>query len=225
MKNLIGFWFLLLLLSSCKDASKETDFSSGENDEPTIVEKIALANGIENFDEVEEMTYTFNVAVNDSVVSQRSWNWKPKSGEVMLTEKGSTVEYNHKTEAQTHPDIDQKFINDKYWLLYPFQLAWDKMKYEHEPEAVAPMSGDSMQRVTVTYPPDAGYTPGDVYEVYFGDDHIIREWVYLPKGNRERSLTNTWEDYKNYNGMNIATQHRNTDGSFQLYFTDVAVRE
>lgn len=223
MKNLYTFLAAAIIigLTGCKNEPEKK--ASEPVEEPTIVEKIARANGLDNFDAIRELSYTFNVKVNDSLRTSRAWTWKPKTNEVTLTTKDSTVTYNHKTESGNHEWVDQRFINDQYWLLFPFHLAWDEMEYEHTETATSPISGDTLQKVTVTYPSTAGYTPGDMYEVYFGGDHMIREWVYMSGGNTENPFPATWENYKDFNGIKIATRHKNKDGSFELFFTDVEV--
>lgn len=213
MKKYTLLLLLIVLLISCNNNQQEQ----------TIVQKIADANGFETWEDVKELRYTFNVKVNDTLRTSRVWTWNPKTNMVTLTTPDSTVTYNHKTEAAANEKTDQRFINDQYWLLFPFHLVWDEMEWEHTEEATAPISGEQMQRVTVTYPGGAGYTPGDQYEVYFGDDHIIREWVYLSGGSRENPFPATWEDYKEFGGINIAQMHRSKDGSFELFFTDVSV--
>jgi len=213
MKKTLLFLPLLFLIISCNNQKKET----------TIVEQIAEANGFENWNDVEEIRYTFNVKVNDSLRTSRAWTWKPKTHEVSLNTANNTVTYNHETEAAANEKIDQQFINDQYWLLFPFHLVWDDMEWEHTKEATAPISGEQMQRVTVKYPGGAGYTPGDMYEIYFGEDHMIREWVYLSGGSRENPFATTWENYEEHKGIPIAKTHRNKDGSFELFFTDVSV--
>ena len=211
--------FLILLSASilaCKNEPAK---------EIPITEKVAQANGLKEFDDVKELQFTFNVKANDTLRTSRQWTWEPKTNMVTLTSKDSTVTYNHKTEAAQHEWVDQRFINDQYWLLFPFHLAWDEMEWEHTQEAIAPISGEQMQRVTVKYPAGAGYTPGDMYEIYFGEDHLIREWVYLSGGSRENPFPATWEDYEDFNGIKIAKMHTNKDGSFELFFTDVVVTE
>ena len=220
MKKVFLFLFLLAAFSACRNQTNKNE----SNEEVSVVEKIAHANGLENFDEVKELQFTFNVKTNDTLRTSRQWKWEPKTNMVTLTSKDSTVTYNHKTEAAQHEWVDQRFINDQYWLLFPFHLVWDEMEWEHTQKATAPISGEQMQRVTVKYPAGAGYTPGDMYEIYFGDDHMIREWVYLSGGNRENAFPATWEDYKDLNGLRIATRHTNKDGSFELFFTYVALR-
>jgi hypothetical protein len=204
---------LLALLVSCNTQEKET----------TAIQKIAEANGFENWANVEELRYTFNVKVNDSLRTSRAWTWNPTTNKVSLTTQDSTVTYNHKTEAAANQKIDQQFINDQYWLLFPFHLVWDEMEWKYSEEATAPISGQKLQRITVQYPGEAGYTPGDAYEVYFGEDHMIQEWVYLSGGSRENPFATTWENYENHKGIPIAKTHRNKDGSFELFFTEVSV--
>ncbi|MEG9327967.1 hypothetical protein V6B16_08465 [Salinimicrobium catena] len=212
----------VLILTSCKNEPEKKPTQTQQ--ELTSVEKIANANGLENFDKITELQYTFNVKVNDSLRTSRAWTWEPKTHIVTLTTKDSTVTYNHKTEAAAHEWVDQRFINDQYWLLFPFHLVWDDMEWQHEKEATAPISGETMQRVIVTYPAGAGYTPGDVYEVYFSDDHIIREWVYRSSGSEENPFAATWEEYENFKGLKIATMHRNEDGSFELFFDGIEIK-
>ncbi|SDL81422.1 hypothetical protein SAMN04488034_11327 [Salinimicrobium catena] len=212
----------VLILSGCKNEPEEKH--SEPEKEPTVVEKIANANGLENFDNITELKYTFNVKVNDSLRTSRAWTWEPKTNTVTLTTPDSTVTYNHKSEAAAHEWVDQRFINDQYWLLFPFHLVWDEMKWQHEEEATAPISGETMERVIVTYPAGAGYTPGDVYEVYFDDDHIIKEWVYKSGGSEENPFAATWEEYEDLKGVKIATRHRNEDGSFELFFDGIEIK-
>ena len=222
MKNYNAFLAaFVLILTSCKNEPEKK--STEKEKEITVVEKVARAHGLENFDEVKQLQYTFNVKVNDSLRTSRAWTWEPKTGQVTLTTKDSTVTYNHKSEAADHEWVDQRFINDQYWLLFPFHLVWDEMEWEHEKEATAPISRETLQRVTVTYPSDAGYTPGDVYEVYFGNDHIVREWVYRSGGSEENPFAATWEGYEKFNGMKIATMHRNEKGTFELFFTNIKI--
>lgn len=216
MKKTFLFCLFPILFTSCNQ-------NNSEEANRSITEKIAYANGFENFEDLEEIRYTFNVRTNDTLRTSREWKWEPQENLVTLTTPDSTITYNHKSEASAHEETDQRFINDKYWLLFPFHLVWDEMDYEHEEQATAPISGEELQKVTVIYPEDGGYTPGDVYEVYFGDDHIIREWVYMPGGDTSRSFATTWEDYQDFNGINIATMHRSEDGNFELFFTDLEV--
>ena len=223
MKKILFTALFLLFILSCKEKSTEGSSTEPKGEELAITEKIAYANGLKEFEEVNKLNYTFNVKRNDSLVTSRSWSWKPQVDSVTYSEGNTSLSYNYVEDAKAHPEIDQKFINDQYWLLFPFHLVWDEMEYEHNPKATAPISGKDLQQLTVTYPGDVGYTPGDVYEIYFDDDYRIQEGVYIPGVDMEKAFAATWEDYKDLNGISIASSHTNKDGSFELFFTDISV--
>lgn len=204
---------LTLLLAGCTQSKNDS-----------IVKKIADAHGLEQFEELERLQYTFNVRVNDSLRTSRTWIWEPQTGQVVLKTADSSFQYNHKSEADQFEEIDHKFINDQYWFLFPFHLVWDKMEYEHHKGVPAPISGTKMQQLIVKYPPTGGYTPGDVYEVFFGADYVIREWVYRSGGSTENPFATTWEDYADYKGVKIAKTHLSEDGNFMLFFSGVDMR-
>lgn len=221
LRLLIGF--LIILLASCKDNSSSPEASAGEQEELLITEKIAYANGLKEFEEVKELSYTFNVSRNDSLVTSRSWKWKPQVDSVTYIQGEDSVSYNNLKDAADYPEIDPKFINDQYWLLFPYHLVWDEMDYDHLQAAEAPISGREFQKMVISYPSDVGYTPGDVYEIYFDDDFVIHEWVYIPEGDTSKAAAFTWEDYRDLNGLRLATRHRNKDGSFELFFSNLSV--
>ena len=223
MKRFLSLCTVLLLLAGCKNESEKTNISeSSTSKEESITSKIADANGFENFEKVNQLYFTFNVKVNDTVRSQRSWKWYPKENKIELTEKGETFSYIKKDTLDEQAKVaDQKFINDTYWLLFPYQLMWSDFNFEFNQTATAPISQQQMQGLTVNYG-DGGYTPGDTYRLYLSDDLMVKEWTYESAGGR--TLTTTWEDYETFNGIPISKMRKSPDGSFQLYFTDIEVK-
>ena len=124
----------------------------------------------------------------------------------------------------THIAADRAFINDKFWLLAPFQLVWDTSATISETKmAEAPISKTELNLITLTYPNEGGYTPGDAYDIYYGNDYLIKEWVFRKGNSVEPSLTTTFENFKDYNGIKIATDHKMADGNWNLNFTDVNI--
>ncbi len=224
MKKLLFLSILGILFYSCNDKKKEQEIISEEQN-LEIHEKIALANGLEEFDSINKIKFTFNVKVNDTLRSQRKWVWNLDSDKIMLTEKDSTMSYIKKDSiAMENEYIDQRFINDSYWLLFPYQLKWSNARISEANTAKAPISGKEMQMLTVSYPSEGGYTPGDSYDIYFDKDLLIREWVYKSAGGG-REMATTWEDYEDYNGVLISKMHRSGDGSFELFFTDISLEK
>ncbi len=199
-------------------------FAQNNGEQASILKKVAHAHGFENWKDVSEIKFTFNVDKGGDHF-ERSWIWKPKSNDITAITPENTLEYNRANMDSTAQKINGDFVNDKYWLLAPYQLIWDadNIEYEHTAKATAPISKKPMQKLTIIYGSEGGYTPGDAYDLYFGDDLILQEWVYRKGNQTNPSMTTTWEDYTDKDGLKIAEMHKNEDGSFKLYFTDVKV--
>jgi hypothetical protein len=86
-----------------------------------------------------------------------------------------------------------------------------------------PLSKKDARCLIVKYPSEAGgYTPGDIFELYIGKDNLIHEWIYRRGGKKDGRIL-TWEEYKNFNGLNLSTVHNNEDKSFKLWFSGIEV--
>jgi hypothetical protein len=221
MKRTILLCFIAISILSCKDEKESKNVAEAK--EPEVYKKIAIANGFKEFDSISKIKFTFNVKVNDTLRSERRWVWDLNSKKISLTEKDSTMSYIKKDSiAKEIEYIDQRFVNDSYWLLFPFQLKWANAEFSEQKMAKAPISGQEMQMLTVSYPSEGGYTPGDSYDIYFDDENMIREWVYKASGGG-RELATTWEDYQDFEGIKIAKMHKSKDANFQLFFTDISI--
>ncbi|TFG78797.1 MAG: hypothetical protein E4H26_01570 [Flavobacteriales bacterium] len=190
-----------------------------------ILQKVADANGFQNWKKVTELKFTFNVD-RDGKHFERSWIWNPRNNDITAIGEEGTIKYNWANMDSTAKKTNGNFINDKYWMLAPFQLVWDgnNITHKYTSKATAPISKKPMQKITIHYGAEGGYTPGDAYDFYFGDDLIVREWVYR-KGNQVApSVVTTWEDYVDLNGIKIAKTHKNAEGNFKLHFTGLEVK-
>ncbi|MEO9510856.1 MAG: hypothetical protein ABJN84_04790 [Flavobacteriaceae bacterium] len=215
-------WFFTLL--SCKTEPK-TGIQKTEQ-EKTILKKVAYAHGYESWKSVKEITFTFNVA-RDSSHFERTWVWKPKSNDVISILKKDTLRYNRSSMDSTAIKRNRGFINDRYWILAPFNLIWDanNFTYEHNENEESPITGEPMQKLTIVYANEGGYTPGDAYDFYFRDDFILREWVFRKANQPEPSMVTTWENYITIEGLKLAVDHKKPEGNFNLHFTDLAVMQ
>lgn len=226
MKKLFLFSVAVVLLS-CNNKAKTQDSTTEVTEveqELTSQEKIAKANGLDAFENINEIQFAFNVKVGDSLRTKRFWNWNLKLNTVTLTEKDSTKSFNRNDEPNEQQKIiDQKFINDSYWLLFPFQLVWSDAEITEGEMSEAPISKQKMHQLTASYKSDGGYTPGDTYEVFYDDDYMIQEWVYTSADGKSQ-LASTWEDYENFEGIMIAKSHKSPDRNFELFFTDIEVK-
>lgn len=125
-------------------------------------------------------------------------------------------------------EIDPGFVNDQYWLLFPFHACWDTAaKVEDTGMHKLPLGRGSARRVVVKYPSDGGYTPGDTWELYVGPNNRVQELVFHHGGNAKRGgIIATWAGYKKAGPLLVSTDHRGTRNGkpLRLTFTDVAVK-
>ena len=236
MRAIILISVLFFGMISCKNSDKNSEVQlsnevakqndSLENlDIPQIALQIAEANGLDSWREVSEIAFTFNVDRNGNHF-ERSWIWKPKTQDIQMISSKDTVTYNRSKMDSLAMKADASFINDKYWMLAPFQLIWDKgMKFSEKENVIAPISKDTLNQLTIVYPNDGGYTPGDAYDFFYDKNHVIREWNYRKENTSQPSMTTTWEEYQNFKGIVIATMHRDNTSDFKLYFTNISIEK
>jgi hypothetical protein len=221
MTRLVTLLSIVTLCVSCKSDKKVVPQETPKT--LSIAENIVNANGFEHWKEVSKIDFTFNVD-RDSSHFERSWTWKPKTEDVTLISGKDTISYNRKSIDSISMKADKAFINDKYWLLAPFQLVWDQGTTISKPiKDEAPITKLMMNKITLTYPSNGGYTPGDAYDFYFDDDYEIKEWVYRQGNSEKPSMITTWENYEDFKGLKIAKTHQKSEGSWKLYFTGITV--
>ena len=220
MKKLIYITFIGLIFIGCKQKSETIQ----PQKEISIAEKIAKAHGFENWKHVSEIQFTFNVD-KDSSHFGRSWIWKPKANEVTSFSKKDTINYNRSKIDSTLTKTDSGFINDKYWLLVAFQLIWDNgTTISKTTKETAPISKSKLNKITITYPNEGGYTPGDAYDIYYGNDFLIKEWIFREANQKEPSMITTFENYQDFNGIKIALDHKKAEGNWNLKFTNIKIK-
>jgi hypothetical protein len=210
--------------------------TSGAQQRPPIVEQMAKTYGIDSWSQVDAIRYTFNLDIPGRKVS-RSWTWEPKADRVTFEGKdkgGKPVKVTYvRSQISSQPenvkkDIDPGFVNDQYWLLFPFHVVWDTgANVENKGKQKLPMGKGSAEHVVVKYPSDVGYTPGDTWELYVGADSRVEEFVFRHGGSAKPGVViATWTGYKKAGPLLISTEHRGTaDGKpMRLTFTNVAVK-
>ncbi|WP_047419298.1 hypothetical protein [Cellulophaga sp. Hel_I_12] len=223
MKKLSTLLLLATLaIMSCKEEKKQETIAPMP--ELTILEKVANAHGFDAWNSINEIQFIFNVD-RDTTHFERKWTWNTKTNEVTGSSMGQSTTYNRKMVDSTSTNINAAFINDKFWLLAPYQLVWDakNFTYNHVTNATAPISNKPMQKLTIVYGAEGGTTPGDAYDFYFEEDYLLKEWVFRKGNQTEASMTTTWEDYSTINGLKIAQSHKKDGENFNLYFTGIEV--
>ncbi len=84
------------------------------------------------------------------------------------------------------------------------------------------------EKITVQYPDEGGYTPGDAYDLYLNPQtRLIEQWVYRRGGKADGSAM-TWEKHRQLGPIVVCTEHwgapNDKDERFHLWFTDVRVK-
>ena len=214
------YLFLLLLsLAGCKEEDRqELQQPVKEESHKQLSEKVAAASGIENWDTVEKVDFTFNVERNGERVVSRDWSWKPKSGAITMTARDTTIAYNREQPMDsTSIGYDRSFINDVYWLLPQFKMIWDKGTDITYPE------DGGKQLIRIKYTGNDGYTPGDQYDLVVDENNMITQWTYYASGSTSPSMITSFEDYQDHEGIKIATNHVSPDKSTRIYFTEIEI--
>ena len=226
--------FGLLVLAATSCAQKRS--SVPEPVARISAEQLARTYGLDSFGQVEAIRYTWN-AQFPGVNLSRSWVWEPKTGQVSCEGKdkdGKPVKARYlRSELNSQPanvkdDIDPAFVNDNYWLLFPFHAYWDKSPtVTDQGTKPLPLGNGSATLVEVKYPPGGGYTPGDTWDLYVGTDNRVVQFVYHRGGPKKPSIvTASWEGYKQAGPILISTDHRGTaDGNpVRIFISDLAVK-
>src|ERR1700761_6639823 len=100
---------------------------------PPIAEKMAKTFGIDSWGQIEAIRYTFNIDL-PGLKASRSWTWEPKANRVTFEgqdKSGKPVKVTYvRSEIDSQPEnvkkeVDPGFVNDQYWLIFPFHVMWD----------------------------------------------------------------------------------------------------
>jgi hypothetical protein len=234
MTNLRGNTAIRLLLVLGLLVLATTSWAQQHN---PIVEKLAKTYGLDSWDQVEAVRYTWNGEVTGLFKASRAWTWEPKTNRVTFEGvdqdgKPQNVTY-LRSELSTQSDavkkVDSGFINDNYWALFPFHAYWDtSATVTEQAMQKLPLGTGSADLVSVKYPSEAGgYTPGDTWNLYIGKDDRIAVLEFHHGGNVKPSLViATWTGYKKAGPLLFSTEHRGTaDGKpLHIFLTNVAVK-
>jgi hypothetical protein len=212
MKNLLLSLSVLALLASCQQRETLPD---------TLPMQVAKAYGFENWDQVKSIGYTWNVQRDSATVVSRTWKWNIQDSTVSYA--GADTSFTYSLVQDSLPKQDGAFINDKYWALMPFQLAWDKgYTYEVTENASSPIQGLPSTKLSILYGTEGGYTPGDAYDLYLDANHHILEWTFR-KGNAPEGRTWTWEKAAAFGPIQLSLEHKDPEGKRFIWLTDVTI--
>jgi hypothetical protein len=225
MKYIIGILILIFSFSSSSIPQISKDTAS--------LPKIIASNyGVNAFAGVTSISFTFNVK-NEKMNTNRNWKWETKTGLVEYygpdqNGKDTTISYNRNkidSNNKFFTFVDKRFINDSYWLLFPFHLIWDdNVSIKDLGMKDCPISHTKARSLIVQYQNNVGYTPNDAFVLFLDKNNMIKEWIYRPGGSEEKERPSTWEGNKNFDGITISTDHNGPGKKFRVWFTDIKVK-
>lgn len=203
-----------------------------------ILEKVAKTYGLDSWDRIEAIRYTWNADIPGLFKASHVWEWEPKTGKISYEGKdkdGKPVKVSYDSSQlgsqsdQVKNEVEPAFVNDNYWLLFPFHAYWDtSAAVTDQGRKKLPTGAGSATLVSVKYPAEAGgYTPGDTWDLYVGKNNRVEAMAYHRGGPKKPSLVvASWTGYKKAGPLLISTEHRgNADGKpLHIFITNVAVK-
>ena len=224
--GLLGF--VVLVLSATSTAQQR----------PPILEKIAKTYGVDSWDQIQAIRYTWNGEIPGVFKLSHVWEWEPKTGKITYEGKdkdGKPVKVTYDSSQlgsqsdMVKNEVEPAFVNDNYWLLFPFHAFWDtSAAATDQGMQKLPVGAGSATLVSVKYPAEAGgYTPGDTWDLYVGKTNRVEVLVYHRGGPKKPSLVvASWAGYKKAGPLLVSMEHRGTaDGKpLHIFISDVAVK-
>lgn len=202
-----------------------------------IIEQIAKTYGLDSYNQIDAIRYTWNVDIPGLFKASHVWEWEPKTNKVSYEgqdKAGKPVKVSYTRFDPNQPDavkneVEPAFVNDNYWLIFPFHAYWDKSAaITDQGMKKLPVGAGSATLVSVKYPAEGGgYTPGDTWDLYVGKDNRVQAFVYHRGGDKKPKLvTASWTGYKKAGPLLVSTEHKgNADGKpLHLWISDVAVK-
>jgi hypothetical protein len=182
-----------------------------------LAREIARAHGLDVWPSVRRIEFTFNVERDGKPAMSRRHDWDVRGGSVAVTVGDKTTSTT--LANPTDPQAFAAWTNDSYWLLMPIKLLDGGVRFGPltETRDMPPSRG----RMTMSFE-GVGLTPGDQYDLSIDlRNSRIDHWTYRP--NAEKSVGFTWENYQDFNGLILSTEHKTDDGKTRIFITDVRV--
>ena len=205
-------------------------------DPDSLAEWVARRYGADAFPRVEALHFIFHLKVKGKDIERR-WKWFPRQDSVEyqgpdaggLPVQAAYSRRNHfSMESPRIKEIDGRFINDQYWLLFPLHLVWDK-GLKLEAARIDAEDGKHVKgrkeawRLTVTYPEAGGYTPGDAYDLFIDSTATIRRWIFR-KGNIPKTTVEAvWADPEAIGPLWISLERSGAKDGLKIRFQEVRI--
>lgn len=180
------------------------------------------------WDDLRGLRWTFGVAMNDTVKSERRHAWNKLTNQhrvdgVNRAGQKFTIFHTVGDTTQGRAWVDgvaiegdslhklvkraeALYINDSYWLLMPYKL--------RDPGVTLTWAGDTtvgnihFDRLGMSFA-NVGMTPGDRYWVWVDPrERRVKRWEMVLQGDTPPPVSYSWEDWEQRDGLWFAGSHR-----------------
>src|SRR5256885_4442293 len=160
---------------------------------PPILEQLAKTYGLDSYGQIEAIRYTWNGEIPGVFKLAHMWEWEPKTGKISYegqAKAGKPVKVSFiESQFSSQPDsvkneVEPAFVNDNYWLIFPFHAYWDKSAtVTDQGMKKLPVGAGSARVVVVKSPEEAGgFSPRGTLDLSVSQDHRAQDPVYPPRG-------------------------------------------
>jgi hypothetical protein len=199
---------------------------------PNVPMSIARAYGYDSFEMIRRIKFA-SVWTVDGVPTRRQWVWEPAENRVYYqgpdaTGKSVNVSFRRdrldEGSLSLNQKVDQWFRRDQYWLLFPFHLIWDRQAtFSEDGKQPLPLGQGRAERISVAYKKDGDPALGDLIEIYFDEDFVIRQWTISRAAGAESNRSTTWASYAKVGPLLLSRLRESSDGRLRVEFDSVSV--
>ncbi|MEM1223550.1 MAG: hypothetical protein AAGH40_12410 [Verrucomicrobiota bacterium] len=188
---------------------------------------LANAHGLSDWNKVETLQFTFYVARKPPV--SRTWLWNLSENSVTRTAGGEsrTIQLQDiETGNEADTDVHKQFINDTFWLLFPFSIAWSSPQVTDHGEVTIELNGETtkLRKLTALWPSDEGYTPGDAYDIFIDEEQKIHAWNFRKANRKKKGRFFEWKDPKDLGPIRIyESYHRQGETTPMIQMKDLKI--
>lgn len=192
--------------------------SAGPADE--LAEKVMKANGAQNWPKISRIKFSWCVdrGEGNKIVRAHDWDIRKMTDTVTVDGKTMTCKVSGANDTQEAKDAFAAWTNDSYWMMAPMKIMDAGVNRTVKPDEQ--IDGKTYHVLHLSFG-TVGLTPGDQYNQYIDpESNLLAHWDYIPAGSEPKRFT--WEDYKDFNGVKIATMHK-MNGKPVITIEDVSV--
>lgn len=183
--------------------------------------------GTDRLADIQELCFAAHVERAGLPAVERSYCWRPDSGEVAAKIDGRSVLFRFGAPSSAEERAaDAAFTEDSFWLAPQMHLRWSQstLSVQDGGEVALPMGGGAAHKLSVSYPSESGgYSPGDTYDLYLDPRGLLLAFTYRGSTAAKGHLTASFTGYIRRGPLTIATERRSSDGTLRISFSEISV--